>query len=75
MKIRCKDCKQIGRSESQRHSLGRKHYYCTNPKVYELKDKRGYQINNFIGYGDSTIESSLQLKLSKNWCPIKEVKK
>ena len=67
----CKYCKQIGRSESQRYSLGRKHYFCENPKVYKLKDKHGYQINNFVGYGDSTLESPLQLNTSKKWCPLK----
>lgn len=67
----CKYCKQIGRTECQTYRLGRKTYYCENPDVYDLKDENGYQIYNFIGYGDTTIESPLQLKTSKRWCPLK----
>lgn len=67
----CKYCKQLGRQQSQRGQFGRRKYYCENPKVYEMKDKNGYPINNFIGFGDMTNESPLQLKTSKNWCPLK----
>lgn len=70
----CKYCEQIGRTESQKFSLGRKQYFCKNPEVYKLKDKSGFPIYNFIGYGDTTIESPLQLKSSKRWCPLKEDK-
>lgn len=68
----CKYCEQVGRSESQRFNLGRKQYFCENPEVYKLKDEHGRSIYNFIGYGDSTIESPLQLKTSKKWCPLKK---
>ena len=68
----CKYCEQIGRSESQNFNLGRKQYFCENPEIYNLKDEHGRQIYNFIGYGDSTIESPLQLKTSKKWCPLKK---
>lgn len=68
----CEYCKQIGRSESQRYSLGRKQYFCENPEVYKLKDEYGYPIFNFIGYGDTTMESPLQLKTRKKWCPLGE---
>ena len=73
--MKCKDCeycKQIGRTESQRFSLGRKEYFCENPEVYKFKDEKGRPIFNFIGYGDTTLESPLQLKSSKRWCPLKK---
>lgn len=70
----CKYCKQIGRQQSQRGRLGRKTYYCEYPGIYELRDEFGYQINNFIGYGDMTVESPLTLKTSKKWCQWKEKK-
>lgn len=66
----CKYCKQIGRTKGERFSLGRKEYFCENPEVYNLKDGRGNPIYNFIGYGDTTIKSPLQLKTSKRWCPL-----
>lgn len=68
----CEYCKQIGRTEWQRFSLGRKEYFCENPEVYKLKDEKGRSIYNFIGYGDTTLESPLQLKSSKRWCPLKK---
>ena len=68
----CKYCKQIGRTECQRFGLGRKEYFCENPEVYKLKDEKGRPIYNFIGYGDTTLESPLQLKSSKRWCPLKK---
>lgn len=67
----CKYCKQEGRQQSQRGRLGRKTYYCKNPKVYKMEDENGYPLYNFIGFGDMTIESPLQLKTCKKWCPIK----
>lgn len=67
----CKFCEQIGRQQSQCGKLGRKKYYCENPNVYELKDKYGYSLNNFIGFGNTTVESPLQLKTHKQWCPLK----
>lgn len=67
----CEHCKQIGRQQSQCGTLGRKIYYCENPKVYNLRNINGYPICNFIGYGDMTLESPLQLKTSKRWCPLK----
>ena len=67
----CKYCKQIGRQQSQCGQSGRKRYYCKNPKVYEMRDKDGYPINRFVGYGDMTVESPLKLKTSKKWCPLK----
>lgn len=68
----CKYCKQPGRQQSQCGQLGRKIYYCKNPKVYEMKDKWGFPLNNFIGYGEAnSYESPLQLKTAKRWCPLK----
>ena len=71
----CKYCKQIGRTKGERYSLGRKEYFCENPEVYNLKDKQGNSIYNFIGYGDTTIESPLQLKKAKRWCPLRKADK
>lgn len=67
----CKYCKQTGRTKGERYSLGRKEYFCENPEVYTLEDKKGRKIYNFIGYGDTTLESPLQLKSYKRWCPLK----
>lgn len=68
----CKYCKQIGRTKSERYGLGRKQYFCENPEVYILKDKKGNSIYNFIGYGNTSLESPLQLKKAKRWCPLKK---
>lgn len=68
----CKFCKQIGRQKSQRHQLGRKTYYCDNPEIYKLEDKKGRPVHNFIGFGDMTKEGPLQLKTHKRWCPLQE---
>lgn len=40
-----------------------------------MRDKYGYPLNNFIGYGDISYDSPLLLKTSKKWCPLKEVSK
>lgn len=66
----CKYCKNHGRANMQRnvvYGYPRKFYYCENPNL----DK---SIWNFVGYGDTTKESPLQLKTCKKWCPLKEVK-
>lgn len=68
----CEYCKTIGRTNEQGVRGSRKTYYCENPEVYNLKNKKGFPIYNFIGYGDTTIESPLQLKTSKKWCPLKK---
>lgn len=70
----CKFCECTGRAEMQRgcYSYPRKEYSCRNPKVYQMKDKFDFPINNFIGYGDTTFESPLQLKTRKKWCPLEE---
>lgn len=68
----CEYCKATGRTKGDKYNLGRKEYYCENPKVNELKDKNGYPLFNFVGYGDTTLESPLQLKTSKKWCPLKK---
>ena len=70
----CKYCKVIGRTKGERFGSGRKQYFCENPEVYKLKDKNGYPLFNFVGYGDTTIKSPLQLKTSKKWCPLKKEK-
>lgn len=66
----CKYCKQIGRAEKQSRAnvaYSRKYYYCENPNLDS-------SIWGFVGYGDTTKESPLQLKTCKKWCPLKEVK-
>ena len=63
----CKDCKYCQKLE---RSHARSEYFCINPKLLEMNDKPGYPINNFIGYGDRTCESHLQLKTRKQWCPL-----
>lgn len=69
--INCKYCKECGRTTKQYFMpIGRKIYKCNHPKVYELKDKQRFPQNNFIGYGDMTIESPLQLKTRKKFCPL-----
>ncbi len=73
--IRCKDCKYckyIGRSQTQCGRIGRKRYYCEHPKVYQMKDKQGFPLNNFIEYGDNSLESPLSIKSTKKWCPLKK---
>lgn len=73
--MKCKECQYcecIGRAEMQKgtYSYSRKEYFCKNPKVYKMKDEHGYPINNFVGYGNTTLESPLQLKTRKKWCPL-----
>ncbi|MBO5475541.1 MAG: hypothetical protein J5982_03425 [Bacilli bacterium] len=74
--IRCKDCKhckQIGRSQIQRGNwIGRARYYCENPLLKGVRDKQGYPLNTFIGFGDNTLESPLSIKSCKKWCPLKK---
>lgn len=66
--MKCKECiycKSWSRTEKQYDMpIGRKIYACEHP---DLK-----QINSFIGYGNMTIESPLQLKTQKRFCPLKK---
>lgn len=67
----CNHCKDEGRSEAQgRNYYGRKHYYCKHPEA-TLRDKSR---SGFVGYGDNTTLSPLQVKTSPRWCPRKEAK-
>ena len=70
--MNCKECEYCeckGRAAFQSgNGYPRKIYYCNNPKVREIKDRYGHPLNNFVGYGDSTRESPLQLKTRKRWC-------
>ena len=68
----CQYCENIGRQHSQKGQLGRKRYYCENPEASKLKDKRGFPLNTFIGYGDMTVKSPLVLKTHKKWCPLRK---
>lgn len=66
--MKCKECvycKSYFRTEKQYYMpIGSKLYACNHP---DLK-----QINDFIGYGDMTTESPLQLKTQKRFCPLKK---
>lgn len=70
MLIRCKSCPnlfQLGRANRQRgYAYGRKCYYC---KI--LKRTNGWQ-SDFVGFGDTTYESPLQLKTSPKECPLRK---
>ena len=66
---KCKDCefckcygRQYGKFSSTRKS--RKTYHCTHQNVHECTR------NNFVGFGDTTLDSPLQLKTAKRWCPL-----
>ena len=67
----CPDCKQMGKMKDQGLSIGRKKYHCNNPVIKEKKDSLGFPRNNFIGFGEATIESPLAIKTSPRWCPRK----
>lgn len=74
--IKCKDCKycngdRIAKKQNGCYGYSRRLYYCENPEFYKIRDKIGYPIYNFIGFGDTTKESPLQLKSCKKWCPLK----
>ena len=68
----CQYCENIGRQQTQKGQLGRKRYYCKNPEASKLKDKRGFPLHTFIGYGDMTVKSPLVLKTYKKWCPLRK---
>lgn len=67
---KCQYCRQGGRQQSQRGTLGRRKYYCEHPSVGDIKDKYGWPIDPFIGFGDMSRESPLVLKTRKKWCPM-----
>ena len=73
--IRCKECdycKQIGKQNSNRDTVGRKHYWCKHPITDTLEDRVfGNKAQGFIGFGENNYESPLVLKTSPRWCPIK----
>lgn len=69
----CKYCEGVARTTKQFNMpYGRKIYYCNHPKALKIMiNKFGYP-NIFIGYGDMTYESPLQLKGCKRNCPLKK---
>lgn len=75
-KPECKYClylKQVGRTDIKFSKGGnRALYYCKHPAVYDILDKHGYPIHGFVGFGDTTLKSPLQLKTCKRWCPLKQ---
>lgn len=74
MKFYCKYCffcKQIGRQNSNRDTLGRKRYYCKHEGVSNIRDKHGFLIDGFVGFGENNWDSPLVLKTSPRWCPKK----
>ena len=66
----CRYCRQNVRQQSQRGHLGRKKYFCEHPRVGEIKDKHGWRVYPFIGFGDMSTASPLVLKTRKKWCPL-----
>lgn len=73
--IRCRECefcKQFGRQNSNRYTFGRKQYWCEHPLTNELDNKVfGNKAEGFIGFGENNYESSLVIKTTPRWCPIK----
>lgn len=67
----CCDCKQIGRMRDQGFSIGRKKYYCKHEGLKSMKDKHGFHLDGFIGFGTVSKESPIALKTSPRWCPRK----
>lgn len=71
IKRKCKDCeycKCFGRQKAKysRGGKSRKTYYCEHQNVHKCTD------NTFVGFGDTTWESPLQLKTTKRWCPLNQ---
>lgn len=54
--------------------MGRKRYYCKHEGVNNIRDKHGFLIDGFVGFGESNLKSPLVLKTSPRWCPKKKVK-
>lgn len=67
----CEYCKCHGRQNAKFSSTGksRKIYYCEHKNVHECTE------NDFVGFGDTTWDSPLQLKTIKKWCPMKGIHK
>lgn len=77
MKCRdCKYCKSVSRTNGLYDGFGRsrKMYMCEHPDVNKVLD-RGSPIYPFVGYGDFTQKSPLQLKTHKRWCPLQPKKR
>lgn len=73
--IRCRDCEycnQSGRQNSNRDTIGRKHYWCKHPLIKTFDSKIfGNRAEGFIGFGENNYKSQLALKTTPIWCPIK----
>jgi hypothetical protein len=67
----CSSCKQIGRQNSNCDTIGRKRYYCEHEGLVNIKNKNGFPIDGFIGFGENNWRSPLVLKTSPRWCPRK----
>lgn len=39
-----------------------------------MKDKHGFPQNNFVGYGSMSLDSPLQLKTRKKFCPLERLR-
>lgn len=70
----CDYCKCVGRTNGLYSGRGesRKEYMCKHPNANNLFDKNGFKVYPFVGYGDCTNKSPLQLKTHKRWCPLAE---
>lgn len=78
MKFYCKQClhcEQMGRQNSTWSSVGRKRYYCKHEGISNIRDKHGFLIDGFVGFGENNWKSPLTLKTSPRWCPKKNSEK
>ena len=73
----CQFCKDTGRAavtSNARNGYSRKSYMCEHPKAKELPQSAfGNKMACFIGFGDCTYESKVQVKTAPKWCPRKEM--
>ncbi|BDU81604.1 hypothetical protein SNUCP2_12740 [Clostridium perfringens A] len=51
--------------------MGRKRYYCKHEDISNIRDKHGFLIDGFVGFGENNWKSPLVLKTSPRWCPRK----
>lgn len=75
----CNHCKCVGRANETRNSRtgwSRKEYMCKHPEINNMPlSAFGSRMPGFIGFGDCTSESPVQIKTAPKWCPEKEGQK
>lgn len=71
----CEYCECVGRAKktsNSRSGYSRKEYMCENPKIKDVPlDAFGGKMRGFIGFGDNTYNSPVQIKSAPRWCPEK----